>query len=157
MHEAVKERLYGLFEAKGVSVEADETIEYENFCCLQIRYYPATKVTLHVGKFTDDLQEMLLIAHELGHILHYESLSPKDTQIAYSTIFASNNIGLDKISLEARKMMIFLEVKASEHALNLLRDMLDDEMIISAKNIYNKWIRGYYEKAKLIDMDDLYL
>ncbi|MCX6262872.1 MAG: hypothetical protein NTY95_18885 [Bacteroidia bacterium] len=97
MYKKIKNRIYSLFTDKGIGIEVNDSIGYANFCCLKIKYYPITKVTLNIGRFTDDLLEILLITHKFGHILHYETLSPDEAQIAYCTIFASNNMGL-KIS-----------------------------------------------------------
>lgn len=91
----------------------------------------------------------------MGHVLHYETLTQKEARIAYCTIFASNSIGLENISIEGREMMVFYETKASEYALNLLKDMSDDKTFIQhARNTYNQWIEGYFKKSGLSTTDN---
>jgi len=150
MHEHIRQKIYDLFANKGVRVEVNETIELPNFCCLRIRYQPKLGMTLIIGKFTDEVLETLLIAHELGHIIHYETLSRKDAEAAYCAIFASNHRGLENISPESKQLVISIEKKASDYAIALLRALGSDEMILSrAKDTYDEWIRGYRKKARL--------
>lgn len=156
MYEGLKQRLYGLFERKGVRIEANRTVDSPNFCCLKIRYQPVRGMTLIIGTFTDDVLEVLLIAHEFGHIIHYENLSQEDAEAAYCAIFASNHRGLENISPESKKLVIDIEKKASEHALALLKTITSDETIISrATQAYANWIEGYLKKAKLSTIDAL--
>jgi hypothetical protein len=156
MHECIRQKIYNLFVKKDVRVEVNETVDVPNFCCLKIRYQPARAMTLIIGKFTDDVLEILLIAHEFGHILHYENLSREDAEIAYCAIFASNHRGLENISPESKQLVIDIERKASEYAVALLRALDCDETILSrAKDTYDEWIRGYSKKARLSEVDSL--
>ena len=107
-------------------------------------------MTLITGKFADEVLETLLIAHEFGHIMHYENLSREDAEAAYCAIFASNHRGLENISPESKLLVISIEKKASDYAIALLRTLGSDETILSrAKETYNEWISGYLKKARL--------
>jgi hypothetical protein len=150
VHRGIRQKVYELFSKRGVPIEVNETIGLPNFCCLRIRYQPLQRMTLVIGKFTDDILELLLIAHEFGHVVHYENLSREDAEVAYCTIFASNHMGLENISLEARQLLINMEKKASEYAVVLLRTLTEEESIIDvARNTYSDWINGYTRKAGL--------
>lgn len=154
MHESTKQKIYNLFAKKGVRIEVNETVDAPNFCCLKIRYQPARAMTLIIGKFTDDVLEVLLIAHEFGHILHYQNLPRADAEAAYCAIFASNHRGLENISPESKQLVIGIEKKASEYAMALLKTIANDETIISrATEAYGKWIKGYLKKARLSTID----
>jgi hypothetical protein len=154
MHEEARKALYRLFTQKGIKIETNGDGEYENFCCLRITRQPEESPTLIIGKFTDGMVEMLLPAHEYGHILHYESLSREEAEIAYCTIFASNHLGLENISLDGKKMVIAIEKKASEHAAALLAELTcDAEVLEHARDTYGNWIKGYLKKAQLADKD----
>jgi len=107
------------------------------------------------GIFTDELSEILFVAHEYGHLLHYEGLSPDDKEMAYCAVFASNHIGLENVSREGRELVTSLEKKASEYALDLLKGMLDAETVAVVGDTYNKWMRGYCRKAGLAEGGDL--
>ena len=157
MYEEIKKRIYSLFISKSVQIDINRSIEYANFCCLKIMRYPTKGVTLITGKFSDDLHETLLIAHEYGHLLHYESLSREEAEITYCAILASNHIGLENISVEGKNIIISVEKKASEHALTLLQDISDEKTIMTAKDTYNQWIQGYFKKAKLKETESLFL
>jgi hypothetical protein len=158
MYEIIRRDIYDLFANKGVRVEVNETVDVPNFCCLKIRYQPARAMTLIIGKFTDDILEVLLIAHEFGHILHYENLSRKDAEAAYCAIFATNHRGLENISPESKRLVIGIEKKASEYAVALLKTLGCDETILSrAKNTYDEWIRGYSKKARFSEVDAIAL
>jgi hypothetical protein len=148
MYDRIKRNVYHLFTDRGVRVEVNEEVDLPNFCCLKIRYQPALGMTLIVGRFTDDILELLLIAHEFGHILHYEKLSREDAEAAYCAIFASNHRGLENISPESKQLVIAIEKKASDYAIALLRTLGGDEKILShAKETYDEWIKGYLKKA----------
>jgi len=150
MHEQIRQKIYDLFANKGVRVEVNETVDLPNFCCLRIRYQPRRGMTLITGKFADEVLETLLIAHEFGHIMHYENLSREDAEAAYCAIFASNHRGLENISPESKLLVISIEKKASDYAIALLRTLGSDETILSrAKETYNEWISGYLKKARL--------
>jgi hypothetical protein len=150
MHEQIRQKIYDLFTNKGVQVEVSETINLPNFCCLRIRHQPKRGMTLIIGKFTDEVLETLLIAHELGHTIHYETLSRKDAEAEYCAIFASNHRGLENISPESKQLVINIEKKASDYAIALLRTLGSDEAILSrAKETYSEWISGYLKKARL--------
>ena len=151
----VKRTLYGLLVRRGVRIETNETVEYANFCCLKIRRYPQGEAILVTGRFTDELSEVLFVAHEYGHLLHYEALSPDDKEMAYCAVFASNHIGLENVSREGRELITSLEKKASEYALDLLKGMLDTETVAVVSDTYNKWIRGYYRTAGLAEGGDI--
>lgn len=158
MHEYIRQKIYNLFAEKSVRIEVNETVDAPNFCCLKIRYQPARAMTLIIGKFTNDVLEVLLIAHEFGHILHYENLSREDAETAYCAIFASNHRGLENISPESKQLVIGIEKKASEYAVALLRTLDCDESILSrAKDSYNEWLRGYSKKARLPEADAIAL
>jgi hypothetical protein len=106
-------------------------------------------MTLIIGRFTDDVLELLLIAHEFGHILHYENLSREDAEAAYCAIFASNYRGLENISPEGKQLVISIEEKASEYAMALLKTLTSNETILArAKDTYDGWITGYLKKAR---------
>ncbi len=147
MYEEVKKKLYGLLAARNVAFEINEEISYANFCCLQLKRYPLKEATLMTGRFSDDLREVIYIAHELGHLMHYESMTGEEAELAYCTIFASNHAGLENISPEAKERIIFLEKSASQNALRLLTSMLDEEKVREAAETYRKWIDGYHLKA----------
>ena len=66
-------------------------------------------------------------------------------------------MGLENISVEGKRMMIFYEKKASEYALNILQDILNETTITHARGIYNKWLEGYCKKAKLEQDESLLL
>ncbi|OPY82212.1 MAG: hypothetical protein A4E65_00860 [Syntrophorhabdus sp. PtaU1.Bin153] len=154
MYEETRKALYGLFTQKGIKIETDEDAEYENFCCLRITREPEEGPTLLTGKFTDDMVEMLLLAHEYGHILHYESLSREEAEIAYCTIFASNHLGLENIPPDGKRIVITIEKKASEYAVALLAELTGDAVILEhARDTYGNWIKGYLKKAQLADED----
>ncbi|HBA52885.1 MAG TPA: hypothetical protein DCZ04_00065 [Syntrophorhabdus aromaticivorans] len=154
MHEETRQALYGLFVQKGIKIETNEDMEYENFCCLRITQEPERGPTLIIGKFTDDTMEMLLLAHEYGHVLHYESLSKEEAEIAYCAIFASNHLGLENISPDSKRMVIAIEKKASEYAVTLLTQLTGDAAILEhARETYGNWINGYLKKAHLADED----
>jgi hypothetical protein len=154
MYEDIKQKIYGLFTAKDVRVEHNSTIDRDNFCCLNIRYQPVRGMTLITGTFSDDTIEILLLAHEFGHILHYEALSRKEAEIAYCTIFAANHLGLENISPDGKKTVIAIEKKASEYALTLLRDLIKDGALMeAARKTYGSWIKGYFRKARMVEMD----
>jgi Zn-dependent peptidase ImmA (M78 family) len=158
MHECIRQKIYNLFAKKGVLIEVNETVDAPNFCCLKIRYQPVRGMTLIIGKFTDDVLEVLLIAHELGHILHYENLSREDAEAAYCAIFASNHRGLENISPESKQLVIGIEKKASEYAVALLRSLDCEETILSrAQEMYGEWIKGYVKKARLSEVDAIAL
>jgi len=148
MYDQIKRNIYDLFADKCVRVEVNEAVDLPNFCCLKIHYQPALGMTLIIGRFTDDILELLLIAHEFGHILHYENLSRDDAEAAYCAIFASNHRGLDNISPESKQLVINIEKKASDYAIALLRTLgCDEKMISRAKETYDEWIKGYLKKA----------
>jgi hypothetical protein len=156
MCERVRQAVYGLFARKGVPIEVNQTVDSPNFCCLKIRYQPVQGMTLIVGKFNDDILELLLIAHEFGHILHYENLSREDAEAAYCAIFASNHLGLENISPEGKQLVIGIEKKASEYAISLLRTLDSDETILArARSTYDDWLEGYLKKARLSEIDAL--
>jgi hypothetical protein len=156
MHEQIRQKIYDLFANKGVRVEVSETVDLPNFCCLRIRYQPKRGMTLIVGKFTDEVLETLLIAHEFGHSIHYENLSRKDAEAAYCALFASNHRGIENISPESKQLVISIEKKASDYAIALLRKLGSDETILSrAKETYNEWISGYLKKARLSEETSL--
>ncbi len=150
MYEHIRRNIYNLFANRGVRVEVDETVDFPNFCCLKIQYQPEQNLTLIIGKFTDDVLEILLIAHEFGHIMHYENLSREDAEAAYCAIFASNHLGLENISPESKQLVVGIEKRASEYAISLLSVLGSDETILSrAKETYDEWIRGYLKKTGL--------
>lgn len=154
MHEDIREQLYGLFINKGVRIETKEGADYDNFCCLRITEDPEKGTSLIIGRFSDDTVETLLLAHELGHILHYEELSKEDAEAAYCAILASNHLGLENISPDAKRTVIGIEEKASQRALALLKDLkAKDPLLDTAKDTYNGWIKGYLKKAKLPETD----
>jgi len=156
MYELIRQRIYDLFADKGVQVEVNETVDLPNFCCLRIRYQPNRGMTLIIGKFTDEVLETLLIAHELGHIIHYENLSRKDAEAAYCAIFASNHRGLENISTESKQLVISIEKKASDYAIALLKKLGSDEAFQThAKEKYSEWISGYLKKARLSEETSL--
>lgn len=157
MHEEIRKALYGLFTQKGIRIETNEDAGYENFCCLRITQQPEEGTALIIGKFTDDMVEMLLLAHEYGHILHYESLSKEEAEIAYCAIFASNHLGLENISSDGKRMVIAIETKASEYAITLLTELTGDAAILEhAKETYGDWIKGYFKKAHLAEEDAIF-
>lgn len=148
MYDRFKRDVYNLFADKGVRVEVNEAVDLPNFCCLKIQYQPQQGMTLIIGAFTDDILELLLIAHEFGHMLHYENLSKEDAEAAYCAIFASNHRGLENISSESKQLVIAIEKKASDYAIALLRTLGSDEKMLSyAKETYDEWIKGYLKKA----------
>jgi Zn-dependent peptidase ImmA (M78 family) len=75
MYERVRQEIYDFFAIRGARIEINKNVNSLNFCCLKILYQPARGMTFIIGHFTDDVLEVLLIAHEFGHILHYENLS----------------------------------------------------------------------------------
>lgn len=151
MHEETKERIYGLFAARDIDIERRHEKKFENFCCLKTRLYPKRATTLMVGKFTDHLHEVLTLAHEFGHLLHYDTIKGREAEIVFCAVLASNYAGLENISDDGKRTIIGLEKKASELALKVLRPIADNDMIFTAKETYNRWLRGYVEKAGLVD------
>ncbi len=54
----------------------------------------------------------------------------------------------------AKKMVIAIEKKASEHAAALLAELTcDAEVLEHARDTYGNWIKGYLKKAQLADKD----
>lgn len=156
MYEEIRRRLYGLFATKGIRIETNTTVDYDNFCCLKIMQEPEEDTTLIVGKFSDDIIETLLLAHEFGHILHHESLSKEEAEAAYCALLASNHLGLENISTDGKRTVIAVEEKASRYALTLLEGLTADNVLLDrAKETYSNWITGYCKKAKLPEMDTL--
>jgi len=154
MYEETRKAHYGLITQKGIRIETNEDAGYENFCCLRITQQPEEGTTLIIGKFTDDMVEILLLAHEYGHILHYESLSKEEAALAYCAIFASTHIGLENISPDGKRTVIAIEKKASEYAITLLTELMDDAAILKhAKETYGDWIKGYFKKSHLTEED----
>lgn len=152
MYEQIRQEVYRLLIEKGVRIEISENPAPPNFCCLRIRYQPSRGMTLVTGKFTDDFLELLLISHEFGHVVHYESLSREDAEVAYCAIFASNHRGLENISLEGKQLVINIEKKASEYAITLLKALTDEKTILDrAHSTYEAWIAGYLRKANLTE------
>lgn len=156
MYEEIRKRLYGLFIGKGIRIEKKRGLHWENFCCLKLMEEPAKDTTLIIGKFSDNTVETLLLAHEFGHVLHYEGLSRGEAEAAYCALLASNHLGLENISPDARRTVIAVEEKASRRALALLKDVgADEALLFRAKDTYNGWIKGYYRKAQLPEKDTL--
>lgn len=150
MYERIRRQVYELFAQKGVPVEINEAVDLPNFCCLKICFQPVRGMTLMVGRFTDEFLELALISHEFGHVLHYESLSREDAEVAYCTVFASNYRGLENISPEGKRLVINIEKGASEYAMGLLKTLTAEKNILErARTIYDTWIAGYLKKAKL--------
>jgi hypothetical protein len=145
----VRDLIYGLLADKGVLVEVNDTPPCANFCCLQIGQYPVRKATLIIGTFTDEFHEMVFVAHEYGHLLHYETLSPRNAEEAYCAVFASNHLGLENISREGKELITSIERNASVYALDLLSRVLDGETLSQVKEMYAGWIQGYCRKAGL--------
>jgi hypothetical protein len=156
MYERARKEIYELFMQKGIPIEVDETIDAPNFCCLKICHQPTRKGTLIVGKFTDQMLELLLTAHEFGHILHYENLSKGEAEKAYCAIFASNHLGLERISQDSKLLVIDIEKRASKYAMALLRTLNMNETVLAhARATYDGWIRGYRKKANLREIETL--
>lgn len=154
VYRRVKEKIYNLLALKGVTVEKDTAVNHTNFCCLKMRRDRPGEATLMIGKFADDFQEMLFIAHEYGHLVHYEKLSPGEAETTYCAIFASNHLGLENISEDGKELVIATEKKASEHALLLLSRFLDEDNMGRVRESYGRWIEGYYKKARLPAADN---
>lgn len=150
MYEKISKKIYDLFANKGIRIEVSQAADLTNFCCLRMQYQPNHGMTLITGTFTDETLEILLIAHEFGHVIHYENLSREDAEAAYCAIFASNHRGLENISSESKQLVISIEKMASDYAISLLRTLGSDETILSrARETYDEWIRGYLTKARL--------
>lgn len=150
MYDRLRRQVYELFAQKDVPIEVNNSVNLPNFCCLKIRFQPTRGMTLIVGRFNDDFHELALISHELGHVLHYESLSGEDAEVAYCAIFASNHRGLENISPEGKQLVISIEKKASEYALKLLMTLTTDKTFLNrVRKTYNAWLAGYLRKANL--------
>jgi hypothetical protein len=109
-----------------------------------------------VGEFTDHLHEVLSLAHEFGHLLHYDTITGREAERVFCAVLASNYAGLENISEDGKRTIIALEKRASELALSVLKSVADGEMISKARETYGRWLRGYVEKAGLKD-DDMFL
>jgi hypothetical protein len=153
MHEETRGHIYRLFAGRDISIERRDEKKFENFCCLKTRLYPKRVTTLMVGEFTDQLHEVLSLAHEFGHLLHYDTITGREAERVFCAVLASNYAGLENISDDGKRTIIALEKRASELALGVLRPVADSEMMSRAHETYSRWLRGYVEKAGLTDDD----
>ncbi len=153
MHEATRGHIYRLFTGRNVDIERRDEEKFENFCCLKTRLYPKRATTLMVGKFTDHVREVLSLAHEFGHLLHYDTITGREAERVFCAVLASNYAGLENISDDGKRTIITLEKRASELALAVLQPIADSETVFKARETYSRWLRGYVEKAGLEDAD----
>ncbi len=153
MHDETRGHIYRLFAGRDVDIERRDEKKFENFCCLKTRLYPKRATTLMVGEFTDHLHEVLSLAHEFGHLLHYDTITGREAEHIFCAVLASNYAGLENISDDGKRTIIALEKRASELALTVLQSIADSDMIFKARETYSRWLRGYVEKAGLTNDD----
>ncbi len=151
MHEEAKGHIYRLFAGRDIDIERRDEKKFENFCCLKTRLYPKRAATLMVGEFTDHLHEVLSLAHEFGHLLHYDTITGREAERVFCAVLASNYAGLENISDDGKRTIIALEKRASELALTVLEPVADSEILCKARETYSRWLKGYVEKAGLQD------